>query len=62
METREYYQAREVTRLYAQLSDTTAKIEGLQAQIQCLEAEVDALLILSQNYLSQLQRARGFWA
>ena len=55
----EYQQAREVTRLYAELSDAQAKIEWLQARITCLEAEVDGLLALSQEYLRRLQRARA---
>ena len=59
---REYLQACEVTRLYALLSDAQGKIELLQARIACLEAEVDALIALSRDYLEQLQRARAsFW-
>ena len=58
---REYRQAREVTKLYDQLSEATQKIELHQARIICLEAEVDALLVLSQQYLSMLQRARSLW-
>ena len=61
METREYQQAREVTQLYAQLSDTTAKIEWLEGRIVCMEAEVNALLVLSQQYLSMLQRTPSLW-
>ena len=61
METREYQQAREVTQLYALLSDTTANIELHQARIICLEAEVNALLVLSQEYLRMLQRTRSLW-
>ena len=61
METREYQQAREVTQLYALLSDTTAKIELHQARITCLEAEVNALLVLSQEYLRMIQRTRSLW-
>jgi hypothetical protein len=58
----EYRQAREVTLLYAELSDAHRKIEKLQARILCLEAELSALLALSQDYLQMLQRARGgFW-
>ena len=55
----DYQQAREVTRLYALLGDAQAKIEWLQARIACLEAEVDGLLALSQEYLRRLQRARA---
>ena len=59
---REYFQACEVTRLYALLSDATEKIELLQARIAALEAEVDGLLALSQEYLRRLQWARAsFW-
>ena len=58
----EYQQAREVTRLYAELSDAQSKIEWLQARIAALEAEVTALLALSRSYLEQLQWARAsFW-
>jgi cell division protein FtsB len=56
---REYQQACEVTRLYAELSDAQAKIEWLQARVTALEAEIDGLLALSQDYLRQLQRARA---
>ena len=56
---RDYFQACEVTRLYALLGDAQEKIELLQARIACLEAEVDGLLALSQDYLGQLQRARA---
>ena len=56
---REYQQACEVTRLYAELSDAQAKIEWLQTRIAALEAEVDGLLTLSQDYLRQLQWARA---
>jgi phage host-nuclease inhibitor protein Gam len=55
----EYQQAREVARLYAELSDAQAKIELLQARIACLEAEVDGLLALSQEYLRRLRWARA---
>ena len=59
---REYLQACEVTRLYALLSDAEAKIEWLQARVAALEAEVNGLLVLSQDYLRQLQHARAsFW-
>ena len=61
MDTREYQQAREVTQLYALLSDTTANIELHQARITCLEAEVNALLVLSQEYLRMLQLTRSLW-
>jgi hypothetical protein len=54
-----YQQAREVTQLYAELSDAEAKIELLQARVTALEAEVDGLLALSQDYLRQLQHARA---
>jgi phage host-nuclease inhibitor protein Gam len=56
---RDFFHAREVTRLYAELSDAQAKIEALQARIACLEAEVDGLLALSQDYLRRLQWARA---
>ena len=56
---REYRQAREVTQLYAELSDAQAKIEALQARVAALEAEIDGLLALSQDYLRQLQHARA---
>ncbi len=56
---REYQQACEVSRLYAELSDAQAKIEWLQARVTALEAEIDGLLALSQDYLRQLQRARA---
>ena len=57
-----FFQAREVTQLYALLSDAEAKIELLQARIAALNAEVDGLLALSQDYLRQLRRARAsFW-
>ena len=56
---REYRQACEVTRLYALLSDAEEKIELLQARIAALEAEVDGLLALSQEYLRRLQWARA---
>jgi uncharacterized protein YlxW (UPF0749 family) len=56
---REYFHAREVTRLYAELSDAQAKIEALQARIAALDAEVAGLLALSRSYLEQLQRARA---
>ena len=56
---REYQQACEVSRLYAELSDAQAKIEQLQARVTALEAEIDGLLALSQDYLRQLQRARA---
>jgi cell division protein FtsB len=56
---REFFHAREVTQLYASLSDAQAKIEALQAHIAALEAEVTALLLLSQDYLRQLQWARS---
>ena len=46
-----YFQAREVTRLYADLGEAQHKIELLQARIAALEAEVDGLLALSQDYL-----------
>ena len=55
----EYQQAREVTRLYAELSDAQAQIEILRALVAALDAEVTALLLLSQEYLRQLQRARA---
>ena len=59
---RDYQQACEVTQLYALLGDATEKIELLQTRIACLEAEVDALIALSRDYLRQLQRARAsFW-
>ena len=54
-----YQQAREVTQLYAEISDAEAKIELLQARVAALEAEVDGLLALSRSYLEQLQRARA---
>ena len=56
---REYQQACEVSRLYAELSDAQVKIEWLQARVAALEAEIDGLLALSQDYLRQLQRARA---
>ena len=56
---RDYQQACEVSRLYAQLSDAQVKIEALQARIAALEAEVDGLIALSRAYLEQLQRARA---
>ena len=56
---RDYHQAREVTRLYALLSDAQAQIEILRARVAALNAEVDGLLALSQDYLEQLQRARA---
>ena len=56
-----YRQAREVTLLYEELSVATRKIELLEAQIQAPEAEVNALLALSQEYLRMLQRARTVW-
>ena len=55
----DYRQAREVTRLYAELSDAQAKIESLQTRIAALEAEIDGLLTLSQDYLRELQHARA---
>ena len=59
---RDYHQAREVTRLYALLGDAQEKTEALQTRIAALEAEVSALLQLSQDYLRQLQHARAsFW-
>ena len=56
-----YRQAREVSGLYAELGDATQKIELLEARIRALEAEVNALLALSQEYLSMIQRARSLW-
>ena len=56
---RDYHQAREVSQLYAQLSDAEAQTEILRARIAALDAEVTALLLLSQDYLRQLQRARA---
>ncbi len=56
---REYQQACEVTQLYAELSDAQHKIEFLQSRISALEAEVSALLLLSQDYLRQLQHAQA---
>ena len=61
MDTREYQQAREVTGLYADLSESTKQIELLEARIVCMEAEVNALLVLSQEYLRMLQRTRSLW-
>jgi hypothetical protein len=55
----EYWHAREVSRIYEELSDAQRKIELLQVQISCLEAEVTGLLVLSQEYLRQLQLARA---
>ena len=55
----EYRQACEVSQLYAELSDAQARIEVLEARIATLEAEVSALLLLSQEYLRQLQQARA---
>ena len=54
-----YQLAREVTRLYAQLSDAQAKIEELQGRTAVLDAEVDGLLAMSQEYLRQLRWARA---
>ena len=56
---KDYQQAREVTRLYDDLGEAQAKIEWLQARVTALEAEVSALLLLSQDYLRQLQHARA---
>ena len=58
----EYRQAREVSGLYAELGDATQKIELLESRILALEAEVNALLVLSGEYLSMLQRTRSPWA
>ena len=58
---REYQQAREVSRLYADLSEAQKQIELHQARIVCMEAEVDALLVLSQEYLRMIQRTRSLW-
>ncbi len=55
----EYWHAREVTRIYEELSDAQRKIEMLQARILSLELEISGLLALSQEYLRQLQFARA---
>ena len=57
----EYRQAREVTQLYGELGDATQKIELLESRILALEAEVNALLVLSGEYLRMLRRARSLW-
>lgn len=63
-----YRQAREVTRLYAELGDATRRIEELEAlgadlssRLSAARAEIEALLLLSQRYLQMLCRAKDVW-
>ena len=59
---REYWHAREVTRLYDELSVAQQSIEMLNSRISCLEVEVNALLELAKQYLDQLLILRSsFW-
>ncbi len=59
---REYWHAREVTRLYDELGLAQQNIEMLNFRILALETEVNALLELAKQYLEQLIVLRSsFW-